>query len=93
MKKNILYKDNRCICYVAKELMFEINIDGKNLKYILSGHPYTPTFIATCEDKEFSYSEQGGLWFPDSYENDWSKFCQELSRKLEQNYKEKKSTI
>lgn len=73
-------------CFLKdNEVRFEFKIGGNTLSYTLSGHPYAPTFIAKCDDEIYSYSEEGGLWFPD-VDSDWSGFCEELAVKLNVTY-------
>ena len=81
-------------CFLKdNEVRFELKIGGNTLSYTLSGHPYTPTFVAKCNNEAYSYSEEGGLWFPKDTESDWSGFCEELADELEKNYYLKHKTF
>ncbi len=84
----ILYENKgKYKCSISdNEVRFELMVGGNTLSYTLSGHPYMPTFIAKCDNDTYSYSEEGGLWFPKDYDSDWSGFCKELAVKLNITY-------
>ncbi len=83
MDKLLYEQPGKYKCFLQdSEVHFELTVGGDTLSYTLSGHPYMPTFIAKCDDDTYSYSEDGGLWFPKDTDSDWSGFCKELAVKL-----------
>ncbi len=84
----ILFKEDRfCKCYLSErnELLFEIMVDGMDLRYTLSGHPYEPVLYVKCDNPRFSFNIHGSIWFPsiDASPVSWERFCKDLAIEID----------